>query len=178
MCLCRILCQRMGTVSQVTALAHRGCEDPAGRDGPGLGEQQTLFGGEGAGEWAGTGHLGNRGEEQTLPPPESVMRDRTVKKGWRAPSTPIIFQASPNTATLQASTPWLCISPLPGECSGLTVLWVAREEPSPHSTMWFWKQVPALPPAQPGTVSLSCSEPQLRAVGLVRSLSSTPLPGV
>lgn len=45
----------VGTVSQVTALAHRGCEDPAGRDGPGLGEQQTLFGGEGQASGLGQG---------------------------------------------------------------------------------------------------------------------------
>ena len=56
-----------GAHSKLTALAHRGCEDPAGRDGPGLGEQQTLFGGERVGEWAGTGHLGSRGEEQSPP---------------------------------------------------------------------------------------------------------------
>lgn len=120
----------VGTVSQVTALAHRGCEDPAGRDGPGLGEQQTLFGGEGAGEWAGTGHLGNRGEEQTLPPPESVMRDRTVKKGWRAPVPPSSSRLPPNSHPTSLNTLALHIT-FAGRGSGLTVLWVARENPAP-----------------------------------------------
>lgn len=163
MCLCRFYARGCSTVSQVTALAHRGCEDPGRKRWTWAGEQQTLFGGEGQASGLGQGNWGNRGEEQTLPPPESVMRDRTVKKGWRAPVPPsssrLPLTASPYKPQHPGSAYHLCRGRL-----WFTVLWVARENPAPTVRCGFNRYLPCHR-AQPGTVSSLLLEPwQLRAV--------------
>lgn len=91
------------------------------------------------------------------------------------PQYPHHLPGFPLTATLQASTPWLCISPLPGRLWVFTVLWVAgRTQPPQYDVVL--KQVPALPSACfPGTVSSLCSSPSYQGCGLVRSLSFNSL---
>ena len=149
------------------ALAYRGCEDPAGRDGPGLGEQQTLFGGEGAGKWAGTGHLGNRSEGQT--PPESVMRGRTVKKGWRAPVPPLSYRLPCNSHPTSLNTLALHIT-FAGAGSGLTVLASpGRTQPPQYDVVL--KRVPALPPGPAWECELSLARAPAQGCGFVWSLS-------
>lgn len=158
----------------MTALAHRGYEDPAGRDGPGLGEQQTLFGGERVGEWAGTGHLGYRGEEQTRPPPESVVRGRAIEKGWRAPAPLSSYRRPHNSHPTSLNILALQIT-FAGGGSGLIVLWVPRENPAPQYDVVL-KRVPALPPGPAWECELSLPEPHFRAVVLCGASPPTPLP--